>query len=187
VIAPPKHNPDPWKPVAPKPCKTKPVVPVTVYTPAPPVKTPCKTKGQPQTQGWTDPQHSVPPVTAGWTAPKTKCNCRTETVTFSFATDPGKRGTWLLEDSGPALSPGESLTYDGSTWTVGTWTDHGNGTLGNDKEYFTLVKDATTLSGIIGAPVQVAHTICTKTDPKTDSNGQKCNHHGINHPVSIVR
>lgn len=165
-------------------------------------KTPCKTKGYapPVLQsypGYTDPKgswnttppckHHTTPVTTGWT-PQPKCHCKTEVVTFSFATDPGKPGTWLLEDSGPALYKGESLTYEDSTWTVGTWTAHGDGTLGNDKEYFTLTQDTTTLSGIIGAPVQTAKTIC-KNDPSTTTwtnHGQKCNHKGITHPVETT-
>ena len=98
-------------------------------------------------------------------APK-PCKCDVQTITFDFApnlhiTD----GTWLLETGGPALYDGETLTYQGSTWTVEDWQSHGNGSLGNGKPYFILVKGGHDLSGSLSENPQVAHTICPDIHP----------------------
>lgn len=77
--------------------------------------------------------------------------CCAETITFDFAPNVGASdGTWLLETSGPALHNGETVTYNGGTWTVQQWVTppdlRAKGSLGKG-DYFILVKGGVTLSG----------------------------------------
>ncbi len=85
-----------------------------------------------------------------------RSSCCNETITFDFAPSRGNRdGTWLLETGGPALHTGETVQYDGGTWTVRDWTPGGRGTLGTG-DYFILVKGGYTLSGSLRENPQTA-------------------------------
>ena len=102
-----------------------------------------------------------------WHAPKPApkpCKCDVQTITFDFAPNlHAPDGTWLLETGGPALHDGETLSYDGGTWTVEQWDPHGNGSLGNDKPYFVLTNGHDLSGG--GHSTQFAHTICSSIHP----------------------
>lgn len=96
-------------------------------------------------------------------APK-PCKCDVQTITFDFAPNlHAPDGTWLLETGGPALHDGETLSYDGGTWTVEQWDPHGNGSLGNDKPYFVLTNGHDLSGG--GHSTQFAYTICSSIHP----------------------
>jgi hypothetical protein len=95
------------------------------------------------------------------------CPCKTQNITFQLPT----YGTWLLDVGGPALHNGETIKYDGATWTVQDWTTGANGSQGHGT-YFVLKDGTTTLKGLgtgKSSPglelYEHATTICTTLHP----------------------
>lgn len=94
------------------------------------------------------------------------CPCKTQNITFQLPT----YGTWLLDVGGPALHNGETISYDGTDWTVGDWTTGANGSQGHGT-YFTLKNGSTAVKGLgtrknPGQELyEHATTICTTLHP----------------------
>ena len=85
--------------------------------------------------------------------------CYKQTVTFLYS---HAYGSWLQLVSPQALVPGEILTYDHKTWTVGQWTPHGHGDRpGGD--WFILTDAYGHILNGSGNALQTAHTICHPT------------------------
>lgn len=73
--------------------------------------------------------------------------CKPQKLTFQLPT----YGTWMKDVGGPSLHNGETVKYDGGTWTVGDWTTppspKANGSQGPGN-YFILKDGGVTLQGL---------------------------------------